>query len=78
MGELLRRIWYRVNRRRVEREMADEMAYHRELMSEQIAPAATGGRSRRPVRCGAGMAGLADAGPAVWRPAAHCARRASR
>lgn len=31
--ELLRRIWYLLNRRRLEREMADEMAYHRELLS---------------------------------------------
>jgi putative ABC transport system permease protein len=31
--ELLRRIWYLWNRRRLEREMAEEMAYHRELMS---------------------------------------------
>ena len=33
MGELLRRIGYLLHRRRLEREMADEMAYHRELMS---------------------------------------------
>ena len=33
MKELLRRISYLVNRRRLEREMAEEMAYHRELMS---------------------------------------------
>jgi hypothetical protein len=33
MMELLRRIWYLWNRRRLEREMAEEMAYHRELMS---------------------------------------------
>src|SRR5437660_11629691 len=32
MKELLRRIGYLWNRRRLEREMADEMAYHRELM----------------------------------------------
>lgn len=31
--ELLRRFWYLLNRRRLEREMADEMAYHRELMA---------------------------------------------
>src|SRR5687768_7786628 len=31
--ELLRRIAYLWNRRRLEREMAEEMAYHRELMS---------------------------------------------
>src|SRR5881296_380609 len=31
--ELLRRILYLWNRRRLEREMAEEMAYHRELMS---------------------------------------------
>jgi hypothetical protein len=31
--ELLRRIWYLCNRGRLEREMAEEMAYHRELMS---------------------------------------------
>jgi hypothetical protein len=31
--ELLRRIWYLCNRRRLEREMGEEMAYHRELMS---------------------------------------------
>jgi predicted permease len=31
--ELLRRIWYRLNRRRLERELAEEMAYHRELMA---------------------------------------------
>jgi predicted permease len=33
MIELLRRISYLWNRRRLEREMAEEMAYHRELMS---------------------------------------------
>ena len=33
MKELLRRIWYLCNRGRLEREMAEEMAYHRELMS---------------------------------------------
>src|SRR5688572_13522064 len=33
MFELLRRISYLWNRRRLEREMAEEMAYHRELMS---------------------------------------------
>jgi predicted permease len=33
MLELLRRISYLWNRRRLEREMAEEMAYHRELMS---------------------------------------------
>ena len=33
MRELLRRIGYLWNRRRLEREMADEMAYHRELMT---------------------------------------------
>ena len=33
MRELLRRIGYLWNRRRLEREMADEMAYHREMMS---------------------------------------------
>ncbi len=33
MTQLLRRIWYRVNRRRLEREMAEEMAFHRELMT---------------------------------------------
>ena len=33
MRELLRRIGYLWNRRRLEREMADEMAYHRELMA---------------------------------------------
>jgi hypothetical protein len=32
MRELLRRIWYLWNRRRLEREMAEEMAYHREQM----------------------------------------------
>ncbi len=35
MKELLRRIGYLLNRRRLEREMADEMAYHRELMSPE-------------------------------------------
>jgi hypothetical protein len=33
MKELLRRLSYLWNRRRLEREMAEEMAYHRELMS---------------------------------------------
>lgn len=33
MMELLRRIWYLFNRGRLEREMAEEMAYHRELLS---------------------------------------------
>ena len=33
MRQLLRRIGYLWNRRRLEREMADEMAYHRELMA---------------------------------------------
>jgi predicted permease len=32
MRELLRSIWYLLNRRRMERELAEEMAYHRELM----------------------------------------------
>src|SRR5215472_10807612 len=32
MGELLRRLWYLMNRRRLERDLVDEMAYHRELM----------------------------------------------
>jgi hypothetical protein len=32
--ELLRRIWYLLNRRRLEREIADEMAYHRELVAD--------------------------------------------
>src|SRR5688500_12684917 len=36
MMELLRRISYLLNRRRLEREMADEMAYHRELMSPDL------------------------------------------
>lgn len=35
MMELLRRISYLWNRRRLEREMAEEMAYHRELMSPE-------------------------------------------
>jgi predicted permease len=35
MLELLRRISYLWNRRRLEREMAEEMAYHRELMSPE-------------------------------------------
>src|SRR5215210_901751 len=35
MMELLRRISYLLNRRRLEREMAEEMAYHRELMSPE-------------------------------------------
>src|SRR5688500_4435732 len=35
MIELLRRLWYLLNRRRLEREMAEEMAYHRELMSPE-------------------------------------------
>ena len=35
MLELLRRISYLWNRRRLEREMAEEMAYHRELMSAE-------------------------------------------
>ncbi len=33
--ELLRRIWYLLNRGRLERQMAEEMAYHRELMSPE-------------------------------------------
>src|SRR5687768_9611522 len=33
--ELLRRISYLWNRRRLEREMAEEMAYHREMMSPE-------------------------------------------
>jgi hypothetical protein len=33
LRELLRRIAYPWNRRRLERELADEMAYHRELMA---------------------------------------------
>jgi predicted permease len=32
MRELLRRIWYLLNRHRIERELTEEMAYHRELM----------------------------------------------
>jgi hypothetical protein len=35
MKDLLRRTWYLVNRRRMEREMADEMEYHRELMAAE-------------------------------------------
>jgi predicted permease len=35
MMELLRRLSYLWNRRRLEREMAEEMAYHRELMSPE-------------------------------------------
>ena len=35
MREVLRRIWYLLNRRGVEREMTDEMAYHRELMASE-------------------------------------------
>src|SRR3954470_23862470 len=35
MRELLRRLWYLVNRSRLEREMADEMAYHREQMAPE-------------------------------------------
>ena len=35
MRELLRRIAYLWNRRRLEREMAEEMAYHRELLSPE-------------------------------------------
>ena len=35
MMELLRRISYLWNRRRLEREMEEEMAYHRELMSPE-------------------------------------------
>ena len=38
MMELLRRISYLWNRRRLEREMAEEMAYHRELMSPDRRP----------------------------------------
>jgi predicted permease len=33
-GEWLRRIWYLVNRRRLDRELAEEMASHREMMDE--------------------------------------------
>src|SRR4051812_7269925 len=32
--ELLRRIWYRINRRRLEHELRDEMEAHREAMGE--------------------------------------------
>src|SRR5450432_2796727 len=35
MRDLLRRIWYLVNRRRMERDMADEMEYHRESMAAE-------------------------------------------
>ncbi len=35
MRELLRSVWYLLNRRRLEREMAEEMAYHRELMEPE-------------------------------------------
>ena len=38
MMELLRRISYLWNRRRLEREMAEEMAFHRELMSPDSRP----------------------------------------
>ena len=34
MMELLRRLSYLWNRRRLEAEMAEEMAFHREMMSE--------------------------------------------
>ena len=37
MRELLRRIGYMWNRRRLEKELADEMAYHRELAAERRA-----------------------------------------
>ena len=39
MKELLRRLSYLLNRRRHEREMAEEMAYHREMMSPDRRPA---------------------------------------
>jgi len=38
MRELLRRIEYLWNRRRLEREMAEEMAYHREQMTPDRRP----------------------------------------
>ncbi|MBL8220658.1 MAG: ABC transporter permease [Bryobacterales bacterium] len=38
MNELLRRLGYLWNRRRLEREMAEEMAYHRELMAPDRRP----------------------------------------
>ncbi|HXB73658.1 MAG TPA: ABC transporter permease [Candidatus Acidoferrales bacterium] len=33
--EWLRRVWYLLNRRRLERELADEMAFHREMMARE-------------------------------------------
>jgi predicted permease len=39
MSELLRRLWFLVNRRRFERQLADEMAFHREMMGRGRAPA---------------------------------------
>ncbi len=37
--ELLRRIWYLLNRRRIERDLAEEMAVHREMMEAESRPA---------------------------------------
>jgi hypothetical protein len=39
MTELLRRIWYLLNRRRIERDLAEEMAAHREMMGAENRPA---------------------------------------
>ena len=78
MKELLRRIWYLWNRRRLEREMAEEMAYHRELMSpdrrtefrQRPAPA-----RRRARDLGLDLARSPASGPVLRRPRApQCPR----
>ena len=35
---MLRRIWYLLNRRSIEHDMADEMAYHWEMMGRENRP----------------------------------------
>ena len=78
MKELLRRISYLWNRRRLEREMAEEMAYHRELMSpdrrtkfrQRPAPA-----RRRARDLGLDLARSSASGSDIWRPRApQCPR----
>jgi len=35
IAKLIRRLWYFLNRRQMQRELADEMAAHREMMPEE-------------------------------------------
>jgi hypothetical protein len=54
VGEWPRRLWYRLNRRRMERELEDEMAAHRAMMADPLRSAMRGSCARRRVTRGAG------------------------